>query len=237
MASELLARTSQIHPPVDLKRLVDLWNGLSVALDELDNAGYLLKLGKHDGEILVKASDREPRRRWTVAHELGHWVLDQENVWAASAPPPPGAHSTLELWCDEFAANLLMPAEWIRSDLRRAGVQELTRGVMALPHRYNVSKKAARIRVAKVTPVSLFEFEFDAGTWMQKERYPAPGALDPLASAQAVLRCHASGEELPYRTVVDRDTRVLCYRESRRRLLVAVVPPRAETTTTLRVDG
>jgi IrrE N-terminal-like domain len=87
------------------------------------------------GEIWVNASEaREwpPRRRFTIGHELGHWVMHrsgQESLFcreATVAPEenPDAATTRVPLPINEeeanaFAAGLLMPARLIREQYAR----------------------------------------------------------------------------------------------------------------------
>jgi hypothetical protein len=82
------------------------------------------------GEIWVNSAEaREwpPRRRFTIAHELGHWSLHRTGgaVWCRShAVDPPDApraepaprreYPPEESEANEFAAALLMPAHLVR---------------------------------------------------------------------------------------------------------------------------
>jgi hypothetical protein len=74
-ASEFLDRASQNCPPVDLDQIAALWLGLKISTDNLEREGYLVDLGAQGAEIIVRAEEPLPRRRYTIAHELGHWVL------------------------------------------------------------------------------------------------------------------------------------------------------------------
>lgn len=63
--------------------------------------------GKHF--ICVNANDRPERQRFTICHELAHIVLrlpsDHKALpWWSYAKRPPA-----EIWCDVFAAELLLP--------------------------------------------------------------------------------------------------------------------------------
>ena len=84
------------------------------------------------GEIWVNAAEARawpPRRRFTIAHELGHWCLHRSGgtVWCRShavdpAESPPGARPAYppeESEANEFAAALLMPAELVRRHYER----------------------------------------------------------------------------------------------------------------------
>ena len=80
------------------------------------------------GEIWVNAAEaREwpPRRRFTIGHELGHWVLHrdaQRSVFCRSTTVQPEEQERpqsepipdIEEEASEFAAALLMPAELVR---------------------------------------------------------------------------------------------------------------------------
>jgi len=81
------------------------------------------------GEIWVNAAEaREwpPRRRFTIGHELGHWVLHRAGQLSlfcrhavvepdAGAPPPP----LPEEEANRFAAALLMPARLVQREYAR----------------------------------------------------------------------------------------------------------------------
>jgi hypothetical protein len=87
------------------------------------------------GEIWVNADEARqwpPRRRFTIGHELGHWVMhragrrsvfcrsatvqpdEQEAAGAGVAPPP-----DIEQEASAFAAALLMPAFLLRREYER----------------------------------------------------------------------------------------------------------------------
>lgn len=79
------------------------------------------------GEIWVNATEaREwpPRRRFTISHELGHWVLHRSGQTAlfcreaAFADEPKPALPVPEEEANAFAAALLMPAHLIQAAYR-----------------------------------------------------------------------------------------------------------------------
>jgi IrrE N-terminal-like domain len=83
------------------------------------------------GEIWVNAGEARqwpPRRRFTIAHELGHWCLHRDlerNVFCRagaidSEPPPQRPPLPLpEEQANAFAAAVLMPARLIREQYER----------------------------------------------------------------------------------------------------------------------
>ena len=82
------------------------------------------------GEIWVNASEaREwpPRRRFTIGHELGHWVMHrhrEEAVYCRPAAVVEGERPALpapEEEANAFAAALLMPSHLLRAQYEATG--------------------------------------------------------------------------------------------------------------------
>jgi len=118
-AEKLLSRGAVCAPPVDLSKLISLWPNLFLTEEDLENEGYLIPIGELGAEILVKRLDKEERKRFTIAHELGHWVLGLALQKKAGhfSQPKNAHHYEIERWCDEFATNLLMPEPMIRASI------------------------------------------------------------------------------------------------------------------------
>lgn len=125
--------------PVPVEDIVDTCFGLLVRdmedltaapdcpVDDPQGVSGLLLTSR--GEIWVNAAEaREwpPRRRFTIGHELGHWVMHrtgQDSLFCrkASVEPPEEKTAPIESplpiaeeEANHFAAALLMPAELIR---------------------------------------------------------------------------------------------------------------------------
>jgi hypothetical protein len=93
---------------------------------EVDSEGFdgalVTASGQRGGIIGVKASLREAtRKRFTIAHEIGHFLLPGHErpsvcppqtleAWGLGVPKP-------ELEANEFAAELLLPTKYVRSML------------------------------------------------------------------------------------------------------------------------
>lgn len=96
-------------------------------------------------------------RRFTVAHELGHYFLDghYEEITKTSRIHLSRAgftqgHSRIEIEADHFAAGLLMPSTLTRNSLLRAPVG--LAGVQYLANDAETSLTAAAIRTAECAP-------------------------------------------------------------------------------------
>jgi IrrE N-terminal-like domain len=103
--------------PVPVDAIAEDLVGLYVEeADELDCSGLLLPAERR---VVVNAGEPEPRRRFTLAHELGHWVCQvleghEAPVYCRAPDLTPDADRQLEREANVFAAELLMPEPAVR---------------------------------------------------------------------------------------------------------------------------
>ena len=96
-------------------------------------AALLVLSGGQGGFLFVNADDPVPRQRFSLAHELGHFLLHSEHIRAEfgqgrilaleySAPnqKPDANYSARERQANRFAAELLMPEGTVRAIFARA---------------------------------------------------------------------------------------------------------------------
>ncbi len=103
--------------------------------------GSLYVHGPGDFEILISAFTGPERDRFTIAHELGHYVLHSD----AGEKPLKATRfgSTRPEWeANWFAASFLMPAEHFRQTCR-----EFRNDADLVAARYLVSSRAAEVRM------------------------------------------------------------------------------------------
>lgn len=162
VSTDLLIQTKQVVPPVDLSKITSLWSELEICYDELKDEGYLLDLGAFGKEIVIRSSTPVSRQRFTIAHEIGHLILQEHKIRLAKDVffhSKEARNSFIEQWCNEFAASLLMPKEWILRDIRQGKVRGLVQSILKLPNSYQVSNTAFRKRVSEITPLSIFDIK------------------------------------------------------------------------------
>ena len=178
-ASEILERVPDYiwngeELPVPVERIVS--NSFGLLIREVEdlttapglegerptNVSGLLLTGP--GEIWVNAAEArqwQGRKRFTICHELGHYVIHQDDVEATvfcrrvevSEDPGggeeegegQGPRSEIEREADAFAAAILMPAHLI-AERRTALADDLT----ALCAEFGTSEKAMRYRLVAV---------------------------------------------------------------------------------------
>jgi hypothetical protein len=174
IASELLVRAGVTYPPVILDQITKLWPGLRISYEDLDKEGFLVDLGSRGGEIIVKITDVTPRRRFTIAHELGHWVLQAfHDLGMKCSGAATVRNRFIEKWCDEFAGALLMPKGWLTQQIRTARVRGLTDFILNGPKKYEVSHEAFRKRVSHTTPISICELALKNGATTLFRSFPS----------------------------------------------------------------
>ena len=106
--------------PVPVRRIAEDLVGLHVREDiELqDISGAIYPAAR---EILVNANEADTRQRFTLAHELGHWVChcldgrDAQPVFCRHQDVGSSADRTVEREANVFAAELVMPEPEVRA--------------------------------------------------------------------------------------------------------------------------
>jgi Zn-dependent peptidase ImmA (M78 family)/DNA-binding XRE family transcriptional regulator len=150
-AEHLLAAAAQGHvPPVDV---ADLARRCGVRVLSFDFAGMVDGLVVHLPDGPAIGLDTTPRngqrRRFTLAHELGHHLLRHSASFhldffdaGGTAGDSPGYNWQHERAANEFAAYLLMPADTVRREI--VGI----RNIDELAATFDVSRQAMAFRLA-----------------------------------------------------------------------------------------
>jgi len=102
--------------------------------------------GKSGYSIGVKASEGYLRKRFTVAHEIAHFILHKDKIGDAlsdDAMYRSGLPTRDEVSANRLAADILMPAHLI-VDLKMKGYSDAEKLASAL----KVSEAAMRIRLS-----------------------------------------------------------------------------------------
>ena len=103
-----------------------------------------------DGQPLIELRPDRPaeRRRFTLAHEIGHILISQDRTIVRRTAGANLAADDIEVLCDWIAASILMPRAWIEPyAFRERYSLSLLRRVA---HAAGVSMSAAAVRVAEV---------------------------------------------------------------------------------------
>jgi Zn-dependent peptidase ImmA (M78 family) len=122
-AQRLVAKLGLQAPPVDVESIA---KALSVRVEgadlDPDVSGVLVR-AKGLAIIGVNADNAPNRRRFTIAHELGHFVLHRggtyidKGIFARFRDSESGSGTSREeREANAFAAALLMPADWVQTE-------------------------------------------------------------------------------------------------------------------------
>ncbi len=154
-----------LRKPLELGEILE---GLGIKYHEevmSDDVSGFLKMNTKDGRpvIVINANHSLKRRRFSVAHEIGHLRLHgaMENLYVNTHDGPyifmrskkaSTGTDMLEIQANQFAAELLMPAFDVERRLNAyisRGIK-LSTAIAQLAEFYQVSEEAMTIKVGKL---------------------------------------------------------------------------------------
>lgn len=117
------------------------------------------ELRRGDQGFVIACSPHEPlrRRRFTIAHELGHAFFEK------TGPHVPHHGRELESICDRIAIEILVPQVELRSAVR---TPITLREVARLAKMFNVSVTTTALRCCDQFDIIVGQFEDDAISWL-----------------------------------------------------------------------
>ena len=158
-AIALLEEHGVRSPAVDVEKLA---RNMGIRVEKTDlgeNCSGILMRRKNLAVIGVRWSDHPNRQRFTIAHEIAHYVLhkgdtyvDNGNYFVNFRDAESGTGTKLEeRQANRFAAALLMPESWVRAAFRRAPV-DLTddESLRTLAEEFEVSPQAMTFRLTNL---------------------------------------------------------------------------------------
>jgi Zn-dependent peptidase ImmA (M78 family) len=205
---KLIAVILKHHPawtaPVPVEELAAAVNIVKIAELEVDGFEGSLQTDakKTKGVILYKAGARDERRRFTIAHELGHFLMPSHvgNQFCTAADlretRRDNLHQRQEAEANRFAAGLLIPKPWFVRDMAALGEADVTH-VQTLGKQYRTSLEATSNRYTDLTDdCCAFVFAKDGVIRYVRSvtNFPRLAAKrgDPLPSGCASLRAPAA---------------------------------------------
>lgn len=179
--AENAARAIRVHwglgidPIPNLAELLEERGIKILSADLTDIDGLTAKVQRKNGEpipvIVIKASAWSERKRFTLAHELGHMVMDvQQGVDSEKA-------------ANRFASAFLMPVEALWREIGKARTMISLGELLRLKKLFGASFQAIVYRcqdlgiIGKAAYRRLFQV-FNENGW-RKPPFEEPGAMDP----------------------------------------------------------
>ncbi len=165
MAQLLLKKLEITKGPIDIFSIASKL-GIEVRTDveipDNEISGLIKRRGKDGNPVVLLNSSHTPQRqRFTLAHELGHFLLhvldpmhiDRNYVYFRSGSSAL-AIDPKEIQANQFAAEILMPRDFLLEDLNREKIntdlsnEEIL--IKQLANDYNVSEQAMTIRIGSL---------------------------------------------------------------------------------------
>jgi Zn-dependent peptidase ImmA (M78 family) len=160
-AEKLVERLGLNTAPIDVEKIAeDL--GLRVVAEDLGSEISGLLLVSKDGmaSIAVERSEPPVRKRFTIAHEIGHFLLRHhlqrnelvhaDEHWQVIYRSPRASEGLdpMEVQANQFAATLLMPTKVVRERAEILPKPLPEKDVKALANEFKVSEQAMTIRLS-----------------------------------------------------------------------------------------
>ena len=155
LALELLDRCGINDPPVDVEQLARCLGVRIEPADLGEDCSGILVRTEQSAVIGVNLMHHPNRRRFTIAHELGHHVLHRPGTYVDRAfyRNVESGSGTIkeERAANQFAAALLMPASWVKqaAEEYRLDLGDDT-SLLALAEQFGVSSQAMSFRLTNL---------------------------------------------------------------------------------------
>jgi hypothetical protein len=208
--AEYILRDLGVTAPQEIDVEAIAWHlGAKVKFDNLDRCEARI-IGSDDAAVITVNKRASPeRQRFSICHELGHWIYHRKRMLLCPAEEieRPSADSiSLERVADRFASELLMPSYLfvpISQSLGRPSMHV----VRKLSEIFNTSQTATAIRLVELSqlPLLLVDHGKNGRRWyarsptVSKDWIPN-GDLSPESSAFTMIFGRAPNS-MPPRTV------------------------------------
>jgi len=133
-------------PPVIIHELVENY-GLTVFKATFEDKAIAAYIDFDKKWIVVNKEDAAARQNFSIAHELGHWIMhpdqvkaDENNIRIFYRKPMGGETDPLEIEANAFAAYLLVPEEMLKQHQKKSDLE--------LAQLFNVSQSLIGFRRA-----------------------------------------------------------------------------------------
>lgn len=161
VVSDLLTKASIKTLPVQVEEIAKTLN-LQIKKSPYhgkNNLSGVLIRNAHENIIGINSNDIEHRQRFSIAHEIGHFLLHEGNQiyvdrkYRVNFRNKKSTEGTdiQEIEANTFASMLLIPEEFLLNDLKKFEIDFLdSNDIEKLVSRYNVSSAAMSFRLSRI---------------------------------------------------------------------------------------
>ena len=208
----------QLPIPVPVKELALQLDIISIEALETEGfeGGLLTDANKAEGIILVNEASHPRRRRFTIGHELGHFLIPthlpkDDNGFLCSFDDIRRTHAStgdraaeMEVEANRFAALLLMPTPAFRRDMRRRKGADLEH-VIELSEKYDTSREATARRYVSLHDEPIAAVVSQQGRILRSYRHNEFPFLEVTNGSALPRSCRTARIEKPSGTISDWD--------------------------------
>ncbi len=150
-AKEILTKYWDKTIPIDPIKLARAAGVTVKAVPNLSTSGEFKKCMVEGPLIQYRSTESDVRQRFTIAHELGHFVLGHGGAYRDNPDNFSLAnHDPLEVSANRFAAELLMPEDVLNYLVIKRGIN----GIAKLADMLQVSQVAMQYRLKNLGWIS-----------------------------------------------------------------------------------
>jgi len=170
LATVLLQRASvrQTTPPCDVESVAYAL-GIRIARRSMPQAGRLVA-GEAGWTIEVSADEHVVRQRFTIAHELTHWLLQNPGADTSLTTELADAWRSEERMCDTVAGAVLLPRDWLLAHFPFAQRAE-QHSLATIDHVARIAQISLAATLVRLRDVlgwrhTLLHWTWEAGRWL-----------------------------------------------------------------------
>lgn len=140
-AESIISKLNISSPPIPIEKVAELFSLKVINYSKFPNSvsGAIIK---KEGFNVIGVNSNHPRvrQRFSIAHELGHYIMGHDNTEFIDETFDKPTNKEQE--ANKFAAEILMPKSILKKDI---GEKEYD--IPSLAKRYEVSEQAMSIRL------------------------------------------------------------------------------------------
>ncbi len=163
MAARLLTRHN-LRPPYDLEALVLNYATVELHHFPLDADGVTIGIGgEKKPQILINSDSPETRRKFTLAHELGHIIIPWHTGTIVShldKIETNEEYRRMESEANQFAAELLLPSSWINE--KESEFSSVEKLISTILDESGASRDATLIKIFNTIELPIICAELDS---------------------------------------------------------------------------
>lgn len=158
-AEKILKKTDQNEPPIELEKIAEKLNLKVGPADLGEEVSGVIFIKNKKGKIGYNPSDIRERIRFTIAHEIGHFVLHKEKMemfidktyYALRDKNSSKGEYKMEREANAFAAALLMPRSLLIREIKETNFDLAEEDSLnKLARKFGVSTQAMSFRLANL---------------------------------------------------------------------------------------